>query len=122
MAGSVDISRLLLEEAEDVIVRTGSFDSLTEYYTSRLTPGYGPTALHIALRTLDKGKLEIASMLIERGASIEGVANHLRPKDVTKFEDVPQLWDKLRVGITIIDNKEVTDEEWTTEEEEITDG
>ncbi|KAL3298960.1 ankyrin repeat-containing protein [Colletotrichum asianum] len=114
MAGSAEITRLLLEENVDVNARTDCFDTAAEGYEPPPSPDCGPTALHIALVTgscrsgrkgcdLDKGRLEIASMLIERGASVEGAADHLRIEDLAKFENFPQLWDKLRVGITVAD-------------------
>ncbi|EQB51105.1 hypothetical protein CGLO_09385 [Colletotrichum gloeosporioides Cg-14] len=112
MAGSAEITRLLLEENVDVNARTDCFDTAAEGHEPPPSPDCGPTALHIALVTgscrsgrkgcdLDKGRLEIASMLIERGASVEGAADHLRIEDLAKFENFPHLWDKLRIGITV---------------------
>ncbi|KAH0439925.1 hypothetical protein CcaCcLH18_02642 [Colletotrichum camelliae] len=112
MAGSAEITRLLLEVGVDVNARIDYFDNVIEGYPYFRAPEEGPTALHIALRSwirsdngedqvLNKGRLDIASMLIENGASVEGVADHLRLEHIAKFEDFPQLWDKLRVGITV---------------------
>ncbi|TQN67642.1 hypothetical protein CSHISOI_07742 [Colletotrichum shisoi] len=75
------------------------------------TLGGGFTALHLALGTRkdlrwerfipSKEGLGIVSMLVNRGASVEGAANHLRVEDIARFEQFPELWDKLRAGITV---------------------
>ncbi|RXW17995.1 hypothetical protein EST38_g7853 [Candolleomyces aberdarensis] len=66
-------------------------------------PRQGPTALHLVLstgRTLDDNRLSIAQMLVDSGAAIEGVVDHLDLPDVLRFGAWEALWDKLRVGIT----------------------
>jgi ankyrin repeat protein len=112
MAGSVEIVRLLLASKGGVNVntRTDDFEQTVEYESWPPTPGGGPTALHITLDTgrfygrrgsvLDRSRLEIASLLVENGASVEGVADHLIFEDIQRFEEFPQLWDKLRAGIS----------------------
>ncbi|KAK2730335.1 ankyrin repeat-containing [Colletotrichum kahawae] len=95
MAGSAEVTRLLLEVGVDVNARIDYFDSVIEGYPDFRAPEEGPTALHIALRSwirsdngedqvLNKGRLDIASMLIENGASVEGVADHLRLEHIAK--------------------------------------
>jgi ankyrin repeat protein len=115
MAGNLEIVRLLLTnmEAVDINARTDHFDLTTKNVFAPPTPGGGPTALHIALDTkpfygprgpiLGEDRLEIASMLVENGASVQGVADHLIFENIQKFEKFPQLWDKLRAGISIDD-------------------
>ncbi|KAJ7860217.1 ankyrin repeat-containing domain protein [Mycena olivaceomarginata] len=68
--------------------------------------GQGPTALHIALDTefsddrmcgpLDVGMLDIAAMLVQHGAKVQGVLNHMKLDDVLRFRGFEDLWDKLR--------------------------
>ncbi|KAJ7439211.1 ankyrin repeat-containing domain protein [Mycena latifolia] len=100
MTGDLRIVVELLARGADVRASTGSDGS---------DPKYGPTALHIALHNgwvrtgaaLDHGRLEIATMLVERGAEIHGVVDHLCLDDVLLFEGfVEDLWDKLRAGIS----------------------
>ncbi|KAJ7111454.1 ankyrin repeat-containing domain protein [Mycena epipterygia] len=102
MMGDIRIVTELLEREADVHASTGC--NLVSY------PGHGPTALHLALDTgvfysrhgeaLDRGRLEIASMLVERGAEVRGVVNriNLRLDDVLLFEGFEDLWNKLRAG------------------------
>ncbi|KAF7352041.1 putative Ankyrin repeat-containing protein [Mycena venus] len=103
MVGDVRIVAELLERGADVQASTRS-DSLR-------SPGHGPTALHIALDTgifhrgrkgdaLDRGRLEIAAILVENGAKVRGVADHLYLDDVLRFEGFEDLWNKLRAGVT----------------------
>ncbi|KAK1991874.1 ankyrin, partial [Colletotrichum falcatum] len=112
MAGNAETTRLILQENVDVEARTDSLESGAGDARGREPWTGGPTALHMALNTgrdnfppkewLSKGRLEIAWMLVERGASVEGVANHLRLQDVVNsFGEFPELWDKLRAGITV---------------------
>lgn len=73
-------------------------------------PGSGPTALHIALGTrrfhgmrepsLGQEKLRIAEMLVESGADVANVANHICLEDLVEFEGHEELWDMLRKGIS----------------------
>jgi hypothetical protein len=102
MCGHVAIVRFLLEHGADVQTSTGR--SAKDY------PGHGPTALHVVLDTrtfyylpgepLDEGRLEIAQMLVDRGAGVNGVADMFSMRDVLKFKKFPGLWDVLRAGIT----------------------
>ncbi|RXW25640.1 hypothetical protein EST38_g228 [Candolleomyces aberdarensis] len=74
------------------------------------SPSQGPTALHLVLSTgkfyagagqeLDDTRMGIAQILVDRGAEIEGVVDHLSLADVLRFEAWEELWDRLRVGIT----------------------
>ena len=111
MAGSSEIVRLLLTSQDtDVNARTDNYEQTSRYNSVPTRPRGGPTALHIALdanyssrrcgSALNRGKLEIASMLVEAGADVRGVVDHLRLEDLQRFEDFPELWDKLRVGIS----------------------
>ncbi|KAJ7078559.1 ankyrin repeat-containing domain protein [Mycena belliarum] len=100
MTGNARIAAELLARGADVHASTGR-----DRY-----PGHGPTALHITLDTgtfyeqaghpLDRGRLEIAKMLVEHGAELRGVVDHLRPDDVLRFEGFEDLWDKLRSGVS----------------------
>ncbi|KAJ7874271.1 hypothetical protein B0H13DRAFT_1633174 [Mycena leptocephala] len=73
-------------------------------------PGHGPTTLHIALDTgefygrkgdvLDRGRVEIAMILVNHRADVHGVASHLGIDHVILFEGFKDLWNKLRVGVT----------------------
>jgi ankyrin repeat protein len=102
MCGYIAIVRFLLQHGADVQASTGRSE---RYY-----PGHGPTALHVVLDTgtfygrpgapLDKGRLEIAQMLVDRGAGVEGVADTFSLREVLKFKEFPALWDVLRAGIT----------------------
>ncbi|KAJ7829776.1 ankyrin repeat-containing domain protein [Mycena olivaceomarginata] len=103
MAGDVRVVAELLELGADVQASTGS-DPLR-------CPGHGPTALHIALDTgyfhggrkgdaLDRERLEIAVILVEKGAKVRGVADHINLDDVLRFEGFEDLWNKLRAGVT----------------------
>ncbi|KAJ7673512.1 hypothetical protein B0H17DRAFT_1082826 [Mycena rosella] len=101
MTGDARIVAELLARGADVRASTGCHG----YWT-----GHGPTALHIVLDTatfygrrgtpLCRERLEIATMLVERGADVQGVANHLRLSDVLRFEGFEDLWNKLRVGVS----------------------
>ncbi|KAJ7078564.1 ankyrin repeat-containing domain protein [Mycena belliarum] len=100
MTGNARIVAELLARGADVHASTGR-----DQY-----PGHGPTALHITLDTgtfygqaghsLDRGRLEIAKMLVERGAEVRGVVDHLRPDHVLRFEGFEDVWDKLRLGVS----------------------
>ncbi|KAF8217396.1 ankyrin repeat-containing domain protein [Mycena galopus ATCC 62051] len=103
MAGDVRVVTELLDRGADVQASTGS-DPLER-------PGHGPTALHIALDTgyfhggrkgneLDSDRLEIASRLVENGAKVQGVVDHINLDDVLRFEGFEDLWNKLRAGVT----------------------
>ena len=100
MFGEPNIASLLLAHGADVHATTGTGG---EYRS-----GHGPTALHIALDTgkfygdrqsLGKGMLEVAQMLVEHGASVVDVAEHLNLGHVRKFKGFEELWEKLRAGI-----------------------
>ncbi|KAJ5169844.1 uncharacterized protein N7500_002627 [Penicillium coprophilum] len=103
MEGNVDIVELLLKNGADVGANTGCFKSLDGSIR-------GPTALHIALNPQawclededdhwgDRSEvfLKIARMLIEKGASVEGVLDQLQVNDIPKFEGFEDVWDKIR--------------------------
>ncbi|KAF2197628.1 ankyrin [Delitschia confertaspora ATCC 74209] len=101
----VDIAALVRMESNSLEDENGV--KHTWYVTS---PGAGPTALHIALdrgtfygnRTsspLSPIRLEIAELLIERGAAVQGVIPYFTLEHVVKFQGFEHLWDKLRAGI-----------------------
>ncbi|KAJ6587462.1 ankyrin repeat-containing domain protein [Mycena vulgaris] len=99
MTGDAHIVAELLARGVDVHART--------YYTLFQRD---VTALHIVLDTgtfygrkgtaLDRGRLEIAAMLIEHGAEVQGAVDLLYLKDVLLFEDFEDVWDRLRAGVT----------------------
>ena len=103
MSGSSELVQLILSQGNiEVNLRTDSYlgPGESKFW---LTQGGGPTPLHIALDTgdfygrrgsiLDQERMKIASLLIENGASVEGVADRI-------VKEWPELWDKLRVGIS----------------------
>ncbi|KAJ7851754.1 ankyrin repeat-containing domain protein [Mycena leptocephala] len=102
MTGDARIAAELLALGADVRASTGT--------DGHCCLGHGPTALHIALDTgefygrkgdvLDRGRLEIATMLVDHGANVNGVASQLDLDDVILFEGREDLWNKLRVGVT----------------------
>ncbi|KAJ7766257.1 ankyrin repeat-containing domain protein [Mycena metata] len=94
MTGDARVVGELLARGSDACASTGS--------DTHCFPGHGPTALHIALaeRPLDRGRLEIATMLIEDGANVRGIVSRLTVDDVVLFEGHEDLWDKLRAGVT----------------------
>ncbi|KAJ6461144.1 ankyrin repeat-containing domain protein [Mycena vitilis] len=101
MVGDAHSATELLKRGADVHASTGS-----DYF-----PGHGPTPLHIALdvgefyfycrtgEALDQGRLEIAAMLVDRGADVQGVVERLQVDDVLRFEGFEGLWNKLRTGV-----------------------
>ena len=100
MHGQLTIVELLLQHGADV-------HAVTDLNCYR--PGHGPTALHIALDTgtfygtrdsLSQDMLRIAEILVDNGAEVSGVADHITLEDVPKFEGFEGLWEKLRRGIT----------------------
>ncbi|WQF76737.1 Putative NACHT nucleoside triphosphatase, P-loop containing nucleoside triphosphate hydrolase [Colletotrichum destructivum] len=113
MAGVAETVRLILEGTVDVDTSTAApvQNAIQDGFYRVPTLGSGFTALHLALGTWkdltwerfmpSKEELEIISMLVNRGASVEGAANHLRVEDIAKFEEFPELWDNLRAGITV---------------------
>jgi Ankyrin repeats (3 copies) len=97
MLGQPTIAELLLQHGADVQAHTG------------LENCHGPTALHIALDTgtfysprdnMGLEMLKVVEILVENGAKVEGVADHITLNDVLKFEGFEGLWEKLRRGIT----------------------
>jgi ankyrin repeat protein len=109
MSGDVDIVKEILATHEvDVNARVD--DSQHENSGVPIIPGAGPTALRIALdtgsfdrkygRALDRTRLEIAALLVEHGADVQGAGDHLTVADVRRFEEFEELWDKIRIGIT----------------------
>jgi hypothetical protein len=110
MAGNLFLVRLLSRrDGVDVAVRTNAFASKWAWDKPPL-PGAGPTALHMVLDTgkfygargeeLGRDRLEIAKLLVDKGAGVEGVADHLQFKHLHKFEEHAELCDMLRAGIT----------------------
>ncbi|KAJ7673521.1 ankyrin repeat-containing domain protein [Mycena rosella] len=107
MTGDARIIAELLARGADVRASTG-YDINGNRFPG--CPGHGPTALHIVLDTatfygrrgtpLSRERLEIATMLVERGADVQGVVNHLRLSEVLRFEGFEGLWNKLRVGVS----------------------
>jgi ankyrin repeat protein len=100
MFGQPTIAELLLQHGTDVQAHTG---------LENCSPGHGPTALHIALDTgtfygprdnLGPKMLKVAEILVESGAEVKGVADHITLDEVLKFEGFEELWEKLRRGIT----------------------
>ena len=100
MFGDPAITSMLLAHGADVHASTGQ--------GGRYHSGHGPTALHIALDTgvfygdrqsLGKMMLEVARMLVEHGADVVDVAEHLDLGDVRRFSGFEELWEKLRAGI-----------------------
>ncbi|KAJ2931521.1 hypothetical protein H1R20_g5586, partial [Candolleomyces eurysporus] len=100
-----EIVQKLLKAGADVNAQ--SIDIKDYDYRS---PSQGPTALHLVLSTgrfydgvgeeLDNTRMRIAQILVDNGAAIEGVVDHLSFANVLRFEAWSELWDKLRVGIT----------------------
>ncbi|KAJ7033224.1 ankyrin repeat-containing domain protein [Mycena alexandri] len=102
MTGDARIVGELLARGSDARASTGS--------DPHCFPGHGPTALHIALDKgyfhgmehvpLNRERLEIATMLVECGADVRGVASRVTLDDVMLFEGREDLWNKLRAGVT----------------------
>jgi ankyrin repeat protein len=101
MLGQSAIAELLLQHGADIHADTGSH--------SHYMQGHGPTALQITLDTgafygardnLGPEMLRTAEILVESGAKVEGVADHITLNDVPRFERFEGLWEKLRRGIT----------------------
>lgn len=101
LMGNVDITRYLLRHGANV--NASSSRSTTE--TSYHCPLHGPTALHIALGTghsyglapnLGNSRLEIAGLLIEHGARLDHVADHLRPDDFVQFKGFEDTWRRFK--------------------------
>ncbi|KAJ5823599.1 hypothetical protein N7447_005939 [Penicillium robsamsonii] len=99
MEGNVDMVELLLKHGADVAANTGCFKSLDGSIR-------GPTAIHIALspqrwhledeEDRHDDYLKIARLLIEKGATVDGVLDQLRVNDIPKFEGYEDVWDKIR--------------------------
>ncbi|KAK8075334.1 hypothetical protein PG997_009997 [Apiospora hydei] len=113
MYGSLDTVRMLLEAAEasesvDVgallRARTDAVGcELRNKNGVRETNNAGVTALHVALGTkpLSRTPREMAELLVARGADVAGVADHFTLWDVVQFEESPELWDRLRAGMSV---------------------
>lgn len=104
LMGNEEIARMLLDHGADVEA------SARTDYESEFSSLHGPKALRIALGTgttygintpnLGGARLRIARMLLEKGASVEGVANHLRAPDLPNFEGFEDVWDRVRQGLS----------------------
>lgn len=100
MRGAVGVVKRLLSQGVDVNASTGT---KMEAFNS----GHGPTALRIALHTLesyglgghalDDNRLRIAEMLVEHGAEVEDAVGHLCGEDAVRFKDYPDLWERIRL-------------------------
>lgn len=98
MMGHKEIAAILLDNSADVRASAGS-DISAAY------PLHGPKALHIALGTgtsyglpipnLGDCRLSIARMLIERGACVDTVADHLTLDDLDKFKGYEDVWTNI---------------------------
>lgn len=99
MGGHADVVKLLLEHGANIHASTGKSVS---------SPGHGPTALHLALDTggfynyqseqLSAERLEIAQMLVDRGAMVKGVIRDFSLEEILRFKNFPRLWDALVAG------------------------
>jgi ankyrin repeat protein len=106
MVGNKEIAKILLDNGADVTANTGANTAPNK----SLFPLHGPTALHIALGTgesygipvnnLGDGRLDIARMLIERGACVDGVADHLTLRNREKFKNYQDVWKKIGTGVS----------------------
>ncbi|KAH6891489.1 ankyrin repeat-containing domain protein [Thelonectria olida] len=102
MKGFPEIAELLISHGANVTTHVQG--------TNVIAPGTGPTALHLALDTrtfygerapcLGEKKLQIAKVLVQNGADVSTVADHLRLEDVLKFEGHEDFWEELRKGIS----------------------
>ncbi|KAI6307324.1 hypothetical protein MCOR29_009744 [Pyricularia oryzae] len=112
MKGNADMVRLIVGAVEQstemdvgVLVRLRTDEESTLHQVRAA----GPTALHMVLDTgpfygqraepLSEPRLEIAKILMDHGADLAGVADHLYLKDVLRFRGFLDLWDRLRVGV-----------------------
>ncbi|KAK1987727.1 hypothetical protein LZ30DRAFT_766492 [Colletotrichum cereale] len=114
MTGKAELAQVVLQGNADVNAKIGSFLRGAEDASGYVpTPGGADTALRIALDTgryygrfghsLDEWRLVITSMLVELVACVEGVADHFEVHNVADFGEFPELWGKLRAGITVED-------------------
>jgi hypothetical protein len=103
LVANEEIVSMLLDRGADLDAGTGC--NSKGYW-----PLHGPRALHIALGTgtsygidaacLGHARLNIARMLVERGACVKTVADHLRMHDLKWFQGYEDVWEAVRVGIT----------------------
>ncbi|GAD99578.1 ankyrin repeat-containing protein, putative [Paecilomyces variotii No. 5] len=99
MGGHAEAFKLLLEHGANIHAKTGKSVS---------SPGHGPTALHLALDTgmfygiqgdqLSAERLEIAQILVDRGAMVKGVIRDYSLEEILRFKNFPRLWDALVAG------------------------
>lgn len=100
MRGAVGVVERLLSQGVNVNASTGT-------KMEACNSGHGPTALRIALHTLesyglgghtlDDNRLRIAGMLVEHGAEVEDAVGHLCGEDAVRFKDYPDLWERIRL-------------------------
>ena len=105
MGGDANIVRFLLDHGVKVNASTGYPSKKYGMYS-----GHEPSALHLALDTgkfyrrnghsLDEARLDIAEMLVQAGADVDGVADHFGLEQVLEFKKHSGLWDILRAAMT----------------------
>ncbi|KAI9711784.1 MAG: hypothetical protein M1820_001929 [Bogoriella megaspora] len=105
MAASRPVVSLLLEAGVDVNASSHDFVEKPKYWAR----GRGPRALDVTLNTgqfygrstrpLSQECLDVAWMLVEKGANVNEAADHLNLEDVMRFEHHQELWERLREGI-----------------------
>ncbi|KAL9109444.1 MAG: hypothetical protein Q9227_005952 [Pyrenula ochraceoflavens] len=101
LLGDEKIMSILLAYGADVNTSTGLH--------SIRWPLHGPTPLHVALGTgdsyciapnLGESRLRIAKMLIDKGANLDGVGDHLTQTDVNYFENHEDVWRNIQKGLS----------------------
>lgn len=113
MGGHLEIVRILLDLGVDVHASTKVDLGLNsnpmkpwQKFQVFVTPGHGPTALHLVLDTgdyyhrlgevLSEDRLGSARLLVMAGARVEGVLSHMGLEECLRVQKVPGLWEGLR--------------------------